>query len=65
MCKSIFFASIALILLASCSKEETNKRPSELFIKKDSESSGIHFINKIENTLELNILNYLYLTVCK
>ena len=59
MCKNIFFASIALILLTSCSKEYNINKSLDLFIKQDSESTGIHFTNEIQNTLDLNILNYL------
>ena len=42
------------ILFSACEKKKT------LFIKKSSESTGIHFSNELDPDSKLNILNYLY-----
>ncbi|RIV34661.1 hypothetical protein D2V08_04555 [Flagellimonas lutimaris] len=44
------------LILTSCGKNKVNT----LFVKKDSRHTGIKFNNHLEQTPELNILNYLY-----
>lgn len=44
------------LALTGCSKS----KPNTLFVLKDSNDTGIQFSNRLEQTPELNILNYLY-----
>ena len=44
------------LALTGCSKSKSNT----LFVLKDSNDTGIQFSNRLEQTPELNILNYLY-----
>ena len=46
----------SVLTLISCNKTEQNT----LFVLKDSKQTGIKFNNQLEQTPELNILNYLY-----
>ncbi|MBO0343222.1 VCBS repeat-containing protein [Muricauda lutimaris] len=45
-----------LLTLTGCTKNKSNT----LFVLKDSNQTGIKFNNRLEQTPELNILNYLY-----
>lgn len=51
---------LTAILLFNCSKDNLQDKRTKLFSILDSELTGIDFKNGIENTLKLNILNYLY-----
>lgn len=53
----LFAASIAFVVLlvASCSEN-----PVTLFTKLNPESTGVHFVNKNEDTDSLSIIDYLY-----
>ncbi len=55
MNKHISLIIIALVLLVGCKQKE-----GELFKNPLSKSTGIHFINTITETNDLNILDYLY-----
>jgi len=44
------------LILTSCNKEDQNT----LFVLKNFKDTGINFSNRLEQTPELNILNYLY-----
>ncbi len=50
---------LCLVLCFSCNKEQP-QNPGNQFEFLSSSETGIHFINSIKNTQELNILNYLY-----
>jgi len=54
MNKNISLIIIVLILLVACKQE------GELFNNPTSKSTGIHFVNTITETNDLNILDYLY-----
>src|SRR5690606_6758493 len=47
---------IFILILLSCTK----KSPETLFIPRDPSHTGIHFSNVLNQTPQLNILNYLY-----
>ncbi len=51
----IFAALMFCLFLASCATEE---KDPQLFEKVSAESSGIHFINEVENTEDFNIFSY-------
>ncbi len=50
-----FFRLAIIATTIACSREKTT-----LFVKHEAESSGVEFINLIDNSDSLNILNYLY-----
>lgn len=58
------YASPALLLaawfaLAACAGNETDDSPT-LFVKKDPDSTGVTFTNRLAESTALNIVNYLY-----
>lgn len=50
-----FFRLAIIASTIACSREK-----STLFVKHEAESSGVEFINLIDNSDSLNILNYIY-----
>jgi len=56
--RNIYFL-IFIILFSSCQKE-LNSNSTSQFKLLSSEKTGVTFVNSIENTASLNILNYLY-----
>ena len=50
---------ILIVFFFSCKKQQTPDS-SGIFELLTSETTGVDFINSIENTASLNILNYLY-----
>ncbi|MEA1785541.1 VCBS repeat-containing protein [Arenibacter sp. GZD96] len=55
MNKSILFSAWLLLICASCGKKE-----GRLFVNPTPKETGITFINKLSDTENLNILDYLY-----
>lgn len=50
-----------LLVIVSCAKKKTNFKSQEtLFVSKEAEQTGIDFINKLTETEEFNIIEYLY-----
>ena len=48
--------SLLVLIVFGCAQKETRT----LFVHRDSSHTGISFINQLEQSPQLNILNYLY-----
>ena len=63
-----YFLTVSLFLFIACgnnNSEINNQKKTEpkgtLFTKVNSDASNINFMNKVEETLEFNFLNYPYI----
>ena len=53
-------AMLLLVLLAACSQKKEIRSGPHLFTLLPPDSTGIRFINKVKDSKDLNIVNYLY-----
>ncbi len=53
-------AMLLLVLLAACSQKKEIRSGTHLFSLLPPDSTGIRFINKVKDSKDLNIVNYLY-----
>jgi len=60
--RGLWFGAVGLLflLMAACSSNKSQKNKPKRFTLMSPDSTGIHFINKVKDKKDLNILNYPY-----